>query len=66
MRVLWERAGLNTPISDVMVNWMRYFLVKDKGQWDYLSLERGLLELFSIHVFLRMRGGDPKACPLAR
>ena len=66
LRDLWKESGLDTPISDVMVVWLRNFLVKDKGEWEYLTLESGLLGLFSIHVFLRMRGDNTKACPLAR
>jgi hypothetical protein len=65
LRVLWEGSGLDTPISNVMVSWVRYFLVGDKGQWDYLGLESGIMNLFSIPVFMRMRD-ETKACPLSR
>ena len=39
--------------------------MRDKGEWEYLALESGLLELFLIRVFVRMRCSNLMACPLA-
>ena len=71
LRVLWEESRLDTlTISDVMVVWSKKILMRDEGgwgwEWEYLALESGLLELFSIHVFVRMPCGNSMACPLAR
>ena len=52
LRALGKKSALNTPISDVLVVWLRNFLVKDKGQWDYLGSESGLLGIFL----------DPRVC----
>jgi len=64
---------LGAPTSDAMVGWVKNFLVRDKGQWEYLGLGSGLLTLFSIEVSLLMwsvgpydTDADAKACPLGR
>ena len=56
---------MDTSVSDLIVMWLEIFLVRKDEGWGYLALEIGLLELFSICVFVRLRDDyNSMVCPL--
>ena len=57
------RGGSDFSLTKLIVIWSRGFLVRDIG-WEYMALKSGLLRLFLIDVFVRLRD-DSMVCPLS-
>ena len=57
---------MDTSVSDLIVMWLERFLVRKDEGWGYLAIESGLLEIFLIRVFVRLRDCyNSMVCPLA-